>query len=70
MDEARLSALERLERAATPGPWVSSVEGRDHHSGDSVILAGAEHTQPDSDIYVSISVAGEGHPPRPPTKTS
>lgn len=24
--------------AATPGPWKSSVEGRDHFAGDTVIL--------------------------------
>lgn len=26
--------------SATPGPWISLIEGRDHTSGDSVILRG------------------------------
>jgi hypothetical protein len=31
---------------ATPGPWKSYVEGRDHTSGDSFIMTGGE------DIYL------------------
>ena len=33
-DEA-LRRIERLCDAATPGPWTSFVEGRDHESGSS-----------------------------------
>lgn len=32
--------------AATPGPWRSFVEGRDHDSGDSFIMTGGE------DLYI------------------
>lgn len=33
--------------AATPGPWISFVEGRDHTSGDSVIVRGIDGSEPD-----------------------
>ncbi len=35
----------RCERA-TPGPWKSYIEGRDHDSGDSFIMTGQ------ADIYL------------------
>jgi hypothetical protein len=41
-----LQILKRCE-AATPSPWRSYVEGRDHDSGDSFIKA------PGKDIYLS-----------------
>ena len=43
-------ALDEIERrcaVATPGPWKSYVEGRDHTSGDSFIMTGG------NDIYLS-----------------
>ncbi len=36
--DAELSEMEARCLAATPGPWKSSVEGRDHVAGDTVIL--------------------------------
>jgi hypothetical protein len=63
MDEHSLQELERLERAATPGPWRSSIEGRDHTAGDSAIFTVPDPRQSDSDIYVSIRVHDGGwHP--------
>jgi hypothetical protein len=59
MDDKELAELERLERAATPGPWRSWVEGRDHLAGDHVIQRSAGT---DPDIYVEIRVAGACHP--------
>jgi len=35
-----LGYLERLVSEAPPAPWIASVEGRDHMSGDDVILVG------------------------------
>ena len=32
---------------ATSGPWVSFVEGRDHVSGESVIVRGESGSEPD-----------------------
>jgi hypothetical protein len=63
MDEDFLAELERLEKAATPGPWVSSIEGRDHTSGDNTILTADDPRQLDPDVYASIRVAGgDWHP--------
>jgi hypothetical protein len=36
--ESELSAMEARSNAATPGPWKSSIEGRDHTSGCDAIL--------------------------------
>jgi len=41
LSDAELSELERLSYKASPAPWVASVEGRDHMSGDDVILVEA-----------------------------
>ena len=48
LTDAELAAIEERCAAATPGPWKSFVEGRDHDSGDSFI-------QPpcDDDIYLT-----------------
>jgi hypothetical protein len=63
MDEGFLDELERLEKAATPGPWVSSVEGRDHLAGSDAIFTAGDPRQVDPDVYVSIRVAdGDWHP--------
>jgi hypothetical protein len=35
--EDHLAKIERRLKAATPGPWTSFVEGRDHASGSSFI---------------------------------
>jgi hypothetical protein len=47
MTDDELDAGERRAQAATPGPWVSYVEGRDHDSGDSFILTAGP------DLYIS-----------------
>jgi hypothetical protein len=36
-----LEELKGLLRAATPGPWKSMFEGRDHSGGSSFIMTGA-----------------------------
>ena len=40
LTDAELDTLEQLAANASPSPWISSIEGRDHWSGDNVILAG------------------------------
>jgi len=40
LSEETLSLIENRSDAATPGPWISFVEGRDHDSGGSIIRAG------------------------------
>jgi hypothetical protein len=37
VDEQYLQEVESRSTAATPGPWVSFVEGRDHTSGSNFV---------------------------------
>jgi hypothetical protein len=49
-ERIRIEVLDEIERrcaAATQGPWISYVEGRDHTSGDSFIRTAGD------DIYLS-----------------
>jgi hypothetical protein len=50
LTDSDLQELERLCIEASPAPWVASVEGRDHTSGDSVILIGDPR---EDDMYVT-----------------
>ncbi len=36
--------------ASTPGPWVSYIEGRDHTSGESVVVRGINGSE--EDLYL------------------
>ena len=47
LTDEELVEIEQRCAAATPGPWKSWIEGRDHESGDQFISTGAE------DIYLS-----------------
>ncbi|NOT54786.1 MAG: hypothetical protein HOP18_09300 [Deltaproteobacteria bacterium] len=40
MTDEDIDAIHARCAAATPGPWRSYVEGRDHTSGDSFIMTG------------------------------
>jgi hypothetical protein len=51
-DEELAEIRQRCD-AATPGPWRSMVEGRDHTSGDSFIMVGSGNDRGD-DIYVTV----------------
>ena len=55
LDDAELDAIEARCQAASPGPWKSFVEGRDHWSGDDFIRVGDDHDEPD--MYVSRATA-------------
>ena len=50
-DAVLLQLMSKADRA-TPGPWVASIEGRDHVSGDTVILVGHPPDRGD-DMYVT-----------------
>lgn len=50
MTEDQLQKIESRCAAATPGPWIASIENRDHTSGESVISRG-EHGQ-EEDLYL------------------
>lgn len=52
LDNDALEEIQRRCDAATPSPWISSWEGRDHPlGGDSVILRGDERQY--EDLYIS-----------------
>jgi hypothetical protein len=48
--DAEMTELERLVARASPAPWIASVEGRDHTSGDDVIPVGDPREE---DMYVN-----------------
>ncbi len=47
-----LKGIRKRCEAATPGPWTSFIEGRDHTSGDSSIRRGVEGAWQE-DLYLS-----------------
>jgi hypothetical protein len=51
LDDPELEAIEARCEAASPGPWRSLIEGRDHWSGDDFIRVSDSDGQPD--MYVS-----------------
>lgn len=51
MKAQRLRGIESRCNAASPGPWVSYVEGRDHESGSNFIMTGSEEARgPDIEL--------------------
>jgi hypothetical protein len=50
LSNEHLNEVRRRCDAATSGPWISSVEGRDHMSGDSVIIRGVDGAE--EDLYL------------------
>jgi hypothetical protein len=51
LSDDELYAIEARCNAATPGPWRSFVEGRDHTSGSSFIMTGpVESRGPDIEL--------------------
>jgi hypothetical protein len=52
LSDEELTIIEARAAAATPGPWESFVEGRDHHGGDNFVRTGGlDDTCPD--LYLS-----------------
>lgn len=52
LDDATLARWLRLSLLADPAPWTSSIEGRDHDSGDTFIMIGAADDRR-QDLYLS-----------------
>lgn len=52
MNENELEAIQQRCESATPGPWKSFVEGRDHTSGSNFIMTG-EGSSRGNDIELS-----------------
>ncbi|BEP14404.1 hypothetical protein acdb102_27150 [Acidothermaceae bacterium B102] len=57
ISQKELDRLRHLSDAGSPGPWSAWVEGRDHTSGDTFIMVGAEGNRGD-DMYVSRDSGG------------
>jgi hypothetical protein len=53
ISEQQILDIEHRYRAATPGPWKSYIEGRDHESGSSFIRTSGE------DLYLSGATAAD-----------
>jgi hypothetical protein len=45
-----LAEIRKRCDAATPGPWISSIEDRDHTSGSNVILRGVDRSEDDLEL--------------------
>jgi hypothetical protein len=60
LSDEDLDAIEARCAAASPGPWTSYVEGRDHWSGDDFIRVSEADDEPD--MYVSRAEAGAIRP--------
>ena len=54
LTESQLAEIEARVQVATPGPWKSMWEGRDHESGDHFIMRGTDDGRHD-DLYLSPS---------------
>ena len=52
LDDETLDRLMRLSDRGDRPPWNASVEGRDHKSGDTFIMIGAEGDRRE-DLYLS-----------------
>jgi hypothetical protein len=52
LDDDALDRLMRLSELGDPPPWKSCVEGRDHSSGDTFIVIGADADRRE-DLYLS-----------------
>jgi hypothetical protein len=57
LSKAYLEEVRQRCEAATPGPWVSYVEGRDHLGGDSVIVRGTDGT--DEGLYLTHATVAD-----------
>jgi methanogenic corrinoid protein MtbC1 len=59
LSEDALDEMEQRERATTPGPWISYVEGRDHNSGSSFIMTGLAETRGADIELLGASIADQ-----------
>ncbi len=58
LSEAYLGEVRKRCEAATPGPWVSYVEGRDHLAGESFIMRGTKGAR-EEDLYLSGGIIAD-----------
>jgi hypothetical protein len=54
-----LDELGRLAQAASPGPWRSWIEGRDHFAGDAFVSTDDDNPENDApDLYPKLTSVG------------
>jgi hypothetical protein len=58
LSRSQLSAIDERAAAASPGPWESFVEGRDHDSGDDFLRTGGADRD-GLDLYVQHDFADQ-----------
>lgn len=58
MTEEELGEIIARCECASPGPWTSMIEGRDHTSGSSFIMTGAPNDRGE-DIELSCATSGD-----------
>jgi hypothetical protein len=51
LSDEYLNEIRKRCDAATASPWISFVEGRDHSSGENVVVRGANGTE--DDLYLT-----------------
>lgn len=51
ISEEYLKEVRKRCDEATPGPWISFIEDRDHESGDSFIMRGQDGSEEDLYLY-------------------
>jgi hypothetical protein len=59
MNDKQLQEIEKRCNAATPGPWVSYVEGRDHVSGSNFIMTGTKEARGEDIELTGATVADQ-----------
>jgi len=59
LTEAELAEIEKRVNAASPGPWKSYVEGRDHTCGSSFIMRGEKGCRGEDIELTGCSVADQ-----------
>ena len=59
MDNKKLKEIEDRCNAATLGPWVSYIEGRDHSSGSNFIMTGSKETRAEDIELTGATVADQ-----------
>lgn len=59
LTDAELEQIQSRCDAATPGPWISYVEGRDHTSGSSFIMTGHKNARGNDIELFGASIADQ-----------
>lgn len=53
LSDEQLARLRKLAEVATPAPWRSMIEGRDHSAGDNFIMRGGDSDRR-QDLYLNL----------------